>query len=141
MTPHCHWLNNYYSHCVPVELADSEEGGKCLVSTGIGTCLFTLIMKGKVSQPLAFTDVLHVPDLGSNLFSILTLTESKDFAANIAKGSIVFLKVGKTLLTTFVISLHLSTLTSPPHCLWIILYWGSGPSQVWQVQVRLSHRP
>ena len=76
---------------------------------------------------------MHVPDLDSNLFSILTLTESGEFAANIVKESITFSKAGETLLTTFItfgkvaylsarFSLHLSMLTLSPHCLWIILY-------------------
>lgn len=78
MTPHRHWLRNYRPHRVPIELADSREGGKRIVySSGIGTVLFTPVVNDKVSRQLAFSDVLHVPDLGNNLFSILTLTEQK----------------------------------------------------------------
>lgn len=103
MTPHRHWLRNYRAHHVPVELADSKDGGKRLVySSGIGTCVFNPVINGILSRTLEFSDVLHVPDLGNNLFSILTLTEHKDFTVHIAKGSMSFSKQGRTHLTAFI---------------------------------------
>ncbi|KZP14123.1 hypothetical protein FIBSPDRAFT_959964 [Athelia psychrophila] len=52
-------------------------------------------INGKSSRQLAFSEVLHVPDLGNNLFSILTLTERKGFVAHIEKGSIAFITSNK----------------------------------------------
>ncbi|KZP03986.1 hypothetical protein FIBSPDRAFT_698037, partial [Athelia psychrophila] len=62
MTPHRHWLRDYRPHRVPVELA---AGKRVVYSTGIGTCVFNPVVNGKPSRQLAFSDVLHVPDLGN----------------------------------------------------------------------------
>ncbi|KZP08250.1 hypothetical protein FIBSPDRAFT_684954, partial [Athelia psychrophila] len=69
MTPHRHWLSNYSVHHVPVYWHDKSV----LSSSGIGTCLFNPIINGKPSQQLTFIEVLHIPELEDNLFSILTL--------------------------------------------------------------------
>lgn len=57
-----------------VKLADERS----LRATGIGSVDFESNVDGKVTQ-IKVSDVLYVPDLGHNLFSITTLTEKRGY--------------------------------------------------------------
>ena len=67
MTPHHHWLRNYKLCCIEVKLAD----GSSIYSEGIDSVLFKPVINGSPAQQVEFTNVLHVPALRSNLFSVL----------------------------------------------------------------------
>ena len=70
MTPHRHWFFDYTPHRTAIRLAND-----CIVySAGIGSVRFEPVVNGKVGRLLEFTRVLHVPDLRSNLLSVLYLT-------------------------------------------------------------------
>jgi len=67
MTPHRHWLRSYRPHRVPVRLADST----IVYSAGIGSVLFVARAGGEEGPPVrVLSNVLHVPDLRSNLLSV-----------------------------------------------------------------------
>ena len=86
MTPHRTWFHDYKPYVVPIRLAN----GLIIKSEGIGTVIF------KPSAPkthtVEFSRVLHVPQLQSNLLSILYLTQKKDFAVTIVKDKVSFCK-------------------------------------------------
>ena len=65
-----HWMHNMTLHRIPIRLAD----GSMVYSEGIGTVQFTPVVNGQEVVPLEFTNVLYVPTLSSNLFSVLYLT-------------------------------------------------------------------
>ena len=70
MTPNLHWFSTYTPHRVPIKLAND-----CIVySAGIGSVHFEPVVNGKPQTSLSFSNVLHVPDLRSNLLSVLFLT-------------------------------------------------------------------
>ena len=70
MTPHRHWLRNYKPLRAPVRLANNT----IVYSAGVGSVVFQPVIEGQSLQALEFTNVLHVPDLGNNLLSVLYLT-------------------------------------------------------------------
>ena len=95
MTPHRHWICNYRLLCLPIHLANDL----IVYSAGIGSVVFSPTIKGKKMCPVEFTQVLHVPDLKSNLLSILYLTHHKQFTIHINLYEIRFL-CNNTLLFT-----------------------------------------
>ncbi|THH26789.1 hypothetical protein EUX98_g7389 [Antrodiella citrinella] len=95
MTPHKHWFASMQAHRVPIQLADKS----IIYSEGKGEVHFAPKGRGPV---VAITDVLYVPQLGSNLFSALHLTEHRQFRVIISKGNIDFIRDGKTLFNAVV---------------------------------------
>ncbi|KLO03903.1 hypothetical protein SCHPADRAFT_990169, partial [Schizopora paradoxa] len=74
MTPHLHWFRT------PIRLADSS----IIYSAGVGDVEFEPVRRnGQPGRRLVFQRVLHVPDLCSNLFSVLFLTKNKGFDVHI----------------------------------------------------------
>ena len=86
MTPHCHWMQNYTSKCVPVKLADN----KVVYSAGVGSVVIVPVIGGKKQHPVKFSNVLHVPDLRNNLLSVLYLCQSKGFLVSIDAMQMAF---------------------------------------------------
>jgi hypothetical protein len=86
MTPHRHWIRNSIPHCIEVKLAD----GSSIYSQGKGTVLFEPIIDGQVAQIVEFSDVLYVPDLRNNLFSVLHLSLHKRFTVTIEGDTMDF---------------------------------------------------
>jgi len=74
MTPHKHWIRNYKPLYIPIRLANNT----IIYSAGVGNILFRPFIKGKETQSLLFTRVLHVPQLQNNLLSVLFLTNTED---------------------------------------------------------------
>jgi hypothetical protein len=93
MTPHRHWLRNYKPCHIEVKLAD----GSAIYSEGVGSVLFQPVIDGSPAQQVEFTNVLHVPALRSNLFSVLFLSMHRDFLVNIKKDTLSFRLGGKTM--------------------------------------------
>ena len=80
MTPHLHWFRTYTPNRTPIRLADNT----IIYSAGVGDVEFEPVRRnGKPGRRLVFQRVLHVPDLRSNLFSVLYLTKNKGFDVRI----------------------------------------------------------
>ena len=86
MTPNRHWFKTYQPLVIPVRVAD----GNIVMSCGVGNVVFQPVVHGVEKRKLEFERVLHVPDLRSNLFSVLYLTECKGYTVKIAKGRMNF---------------------------------------------------
>src|SRR5882762_269847 len=98
MTPHRHWLRNYKPLRAPVRLANNT----IVYSAGVGSVVFHPVIEGQSLQALEFTNVLHVPDLGNNLLSVLYLTRYKQFSVVILETVMNFVRSGKVWFTAAV---------------------------------------
>lgn len=80
MTPHRTWFKMYTPHRVPIRLANDSV----IFSAGVGLVVFwPKGENGEDMDPVEFHDVLHVPDLRSNLLSPFYLTREKGYTVNI----------------------------------------------------------
>ena len=95
MTPHRHWIHNYRPFRTPIHLANNL----IVYSAGIGSIVFVPTIKGKTMRSVELTRVLHVPDLTSNLLSILYLTHHKQFTIHINADEIKFIRDDTLLFT------------------------------------------
>jgi len=95
MTPNGQWLHNYAPYHIPIRLADNT----IVYSTGVGSVVFQPIIKGQKQRQLKFSRVLHVPDLSSNLLSVLYLTKQRGFQVLIDHEAMNFIHSGQTLFT------------------------------------------
>ena len=95
MTPHSHWFRNYTPFRTPIRLANDH----IVYSAGIGSVRFTPMIRGKKARVIEFTRVLHVPDLRTNLLSILYLTRKKQFTVVINSHEMRFERNNTTLFT------------------------------------------
>ena len=80
-------------YCIPIHLAD----GSVLHSEGIGSVRFIPVIGGQEMAPLEFTNVLYVPSLSTNLFSVLYLTMNRHFSISIELDTLNFIRSGQTL--------------------------------------------
>ena len=81
-------MRNLVSHCIPINLAN----GTVLYSEGIGTVWFNPVIDGQEMEPVEFSNVLFVPTLSSNLFSVLYLTMYCHFKVIIEGDTLNFLR-------------------------------------------------
>jgi hypothetical protein len=88
MTPHSHWIRNYTPFRTPIRLANHQ----IVYSAGVGSVVFVPMIRGKTMRAVEFTRVLHVPELRTNLLSILYLTHHKQFTVNINSHEISFIR-------------------------------------------------
>src|SRR3954469_22303255 len=95
MTPHRHWIRNYQPFRVPIKLADKSV----VYSSGMGTVVFNPIINGKEVRPVEFSRVIRVPDLRSNLLSVLYLTQLEQSIVKISSHSMDFALHKETLFT------------------------------------------
>ena len=93
MTFNRHWMRNMTPHRIPIRLAD----GSMVYSEGIGTVQFSPVVNGQEMAILEFTNVLYVPSLSSNLFSVLYLTMNRSFTIHIEKDTLHFIRDSKIL--------------------------------------------
>jgi len=93
MTFNRHWMRNMTPHRIPIRLAD----GSVVYSEGIGTVQFNPVVHGQEMAKLEFTNVLYVPSLSSNLFSVLYLTMHRSFTILIEKDTLHFIQDSKIL--------------------------------------------
>ena len=75
MTFNRHWMRHMMPYHIPIHLAD----GSVLYSEGVGSVQFIPEVNGHKMAPLEFTNVLYVPSLSTNLFSVLYLTNASPF--------------------------------------------------------------
>ena len=95
MTPHAHWIHNYTPFRTPIPLANDL----IIYSTGIWSIVFVPSIRGKERRAVELTRVLHVPELRTNLLSILYLTHHKQFTVQIDGHKMLFSR-DRTLLFT-----------------------------------------
>src|SRR5882757_10045054 len=95
MTSHCHLFNQYAPCRIPIRLADNSV----IYAVGRGTVVFEPVLGGKVARSVEFSEVLHVPDLWSNLLSCLFLTRTRGFHITISVDSMTFRLARRTLFT------------------------------------------
>ena len=86
MTPHQHWFRSYSPHVVPIRLANNT----IIYSTGLGSVEFQPVINKAPVCPVVFHDVLHVPELGSNLLSLFHLTRVKGYKICIESIRVLF---------------------------------------------------
>ena len=115
MTPHKHWLRDYKPLKIPIRLADNT----IIYSSGVGSILFKPFINQKQKQSLLFTRVLHVPQLQSNLLSVLFLTKYRGYTVNIDSQQLHFSQYGRLLFTASITSQNAAFLdgTTVPACL------------------------
>jgi len=95
MTPHAHWIRNYKPFHTPIRLANNL----IVYSAGVGSVVFSPTIRGRKARDVEFTRVLHVPDLRTNLLSILYLTRHKQFIIHINSHEMRFLHNDSVLFT------------------------------------------
>jgi transposase InsO family protein len=88
MTFNRHWMRNLVPHRIPIRLAD----GSVIHSEGIGSVQFRAVVNGQEMRPLEFTNVLYVPNLSSNLLSVLYLTMHRSFTTLIERDTLHFIR-------------------------------------------------
>ena len=86
MMPNCHWFKDYKPCQIPVHLADNNV----IYAAGMGSVVFRPIIQGKSLRKIELSNVLHVPLLGNNLLSVLTLTRKHNFDVHIQNSTICF---------------------------------------------------
>jgi hypothetical protein len=93
MTFNRHWMRHMKPHRIPIQIAD----GSVLYSEGVGSVRFTPVIDGQEMPPLEFTNVLYVPSLSSNLFSVLYLTMHRHFTVSIVLDTLNFIRNDQTV--------------------------------------------
>jgi hypothetical protein len=93
MTFNRHWMRNLTKYRIPIRLAD----GSVIYSEGIGSVQFVPVVHGQELPSLEFTNVLYVPMLSSNLFSVLYLTMHRCFSISIVRDTLHFIRDSKIL--------------------------------------------
>lgn len=68
MMPHHEWMHDMEPCKIPVQLANNDV----VWVTGKGNVVFSPLVNGKPTESVEFTRVLYVPELESNLFSVLS---------------------------------------------------------------------
>ena len=69
MTPRRNWFKDYHPSQILIHVANHAV----VRAAGIGLVEFLPVKQGLVLRPVVFTNVLHVPALTENLFSVLTV--------------------------------------------------------------------
>jgi hypothetical protein len=91
MTFNRHWMRNLRPHRIQIRLAD----GSVVYSEGVGSVRFNPVINGQEMAPVEFTDVLYVPALCTNLFSVLYLTLHRRFTVSTERDTMHFIRDGK----------------------------------------------
>jgi hypothetical protein len=92
-------MRNLVACKIAVKLANNE----IVWAIGKGKVMFTPLINGSPGETLCFTDVLYVPTLQNNLFSILTVVQKSKMCVVIEGKSLDFSKNGQLLLTASII--------------------------------------
>lgn len=95
MTSHLEWLTGFSTSQVTVELAD----GSVIDGTGRGSISFIPYINGRAMGPIILQNVLHVPSLCNNLFSIFHSTTSTPTTAEVNGAQMAFRCSGAIVLT------------------------------------------
>lgn len=132
MTPHRHWFTTYTSYRTPIRLANDH----IVYSAGLGSVRFQPMVNGKKERLLEFERVLHVPELQSNLLSVLYLTCKKDYIVQIVKDCMSFCQNGVLRFTATVNDKNTAYLDGYP----IIEFAGAANASTCPLDVTLWHR-
>ena len=95
MTSRREWLTDFSECHVTVELAD----GSVILGTGRGSVSFTPYINRHPSSPIILSNVLYVPTLHNNLFSIFYFTMSNKIKMEVEYNQMVFMRNNRTVLT------------------------------------------
>ena len=87
MTPHKHWFRSYSPHVTAIRLANDQ----IIHSAGIGSIEFQPLVEGIPERPVVFHNVLHVPDLASNLLALFVLSRKNGYLITIENDKVKFL--------------------------------------------------
>ena len=98
MTPRREWFKEYCPCQVLIRVANHE----IVRAAGIGSVEFLLIKNGQSLRPIVFTNVLHVPALAENLFSVLTVTRKHKIRILIDETAMSFIRSNRTLFVASV---------------------------------------
>lgn len=98
MTPHRAWFRSYSPHRVPIFLAD----GSAIYSEGLGSVEFAPLVDGMEKSLVVLHDVLHVPNLASNLISVFDLMRNKSYRLDGSDNILKFIHGGITRFTATV---------------------------------------
>ena len=98
MTPRCEWFKEYRPCQVLIRVANHE----IVRAAGIGSVEFLPSKNGQSLRPIVFTNVLHVPALAENLFSILTVTRKHKIRVLIDETTMSFIRSNHTLFAASV---------------------------------------
>lgn len=131
MTPHRHWFTTYTPYRTPVRLANDT----IVYSAGLGSVRFQPVVNGKDGQLVEFERVLHVPDLRSNLLSVLYLTRNKGYTVVIDKNLLRFQYQSRLLFTATISSRNAAFLDGR-----VVPSEFAGVSSTCQLDVTLWHR-
>jgi len=88
MSPRREWFKDYRPSQVLIRVANHE----IVRAVGISSVEFLPVKQGLVLRPVVFTNVLHVPTLAENLFSVLTITRKHGFRVMIDSSSLSFIR-------------------------------------------------
>jgi hypothetical protein len=92
MTPHKHWLCNYQPFTIFICLANNTV----IFSADVGSVVFAPEVEEELVHHVEFSRVLHVPELGSNLLSVLYLARNHQFNIHISSKHMDFVQDGMT---------------------------------------------
>ena len=70
LPPHHYWIQNYCPLIIPICFLDKSV----IYFASVGTVMFNLVIRSKRAQSMEFSNVLHIPNIGYNLLSMLYLT-------------------------------------------------------------------
>ena len=123
---------------IPIHLAD----GAVVYSEGIGSVRFIPEVNGCKMAPLEFTNVLYVPSLSTNLFSVLYLTMHRHFTVSIELGTLHFIRGGHTVFQVKISSSNAAYLvgdTIPVEEFALLSFTATLPSDLTLLHRRLCH--
>lgn len=95
MTPRREWFKTYAPCNVPIRVAN----GVVVRAVGVGSVEFAPTKDRALLPPVIITDVLHVPDLNQNLFSVLSVTRKSGVKVSIDANAMDFHKDGELILS------------------------------------------
>ncbi|EKM50401.1 uncharacterized protein PHACADRAFT_104211, partial [Phanerochaete carnosa HHB-10118-sp] len=98
MTPYKHWFHNY----TPMRVAVHFANNRIIYSEDVESVVFAPEVKKKLVRKLEFSRMLHVPELGSNLFSVLYLVRHHSLNVHIYSDCMNFDHNGETLFCAFI---------------------------------------
>jgi transposase InsO family protein len=100
MTSHLKWLRNIVSVKVPVRLANNEV----VWATKMGSVCFQPLVNGRTGRTIVINNVLYVPDLQNNLFSVLSVVRDSKMRVVIEGEQMRFYDKTRSLILTATIS-------------------------------------
>ena len=107
MSPRLEWFKTYEPNDTPVRVASSS----IIRAAGIGDIEFAPVIDGVVLPVVVLRNVLHVPELNQNLFSVLSVVaRGEDYSVSIKTGKMTFLYKDEPYLNAIINSSNVAFL-------------------------------